>query len=282
MGSNVVSGSALAVVLQTGNNTYFGSMAKTLENKTKIVRRDWKIMKTVIHKADSRGYANHGWLQTHHTFSFARYYDPTRVHFGELRVLNDDVVAGGEGFGTHPHDNMEIVSIPLEGSLSHRDSMGNGYVINTGEIQVMSAGTGITHSEFSGSETEPVKFLQIWVFPDREGYTPRYENLVLAPARTNELRTLVTPEDKREEGASWMHQQAWFHTIDLENHSYEYEIRRPGKNGLYVFVLEGGATVGGEELSRRDGMGVWDTDKVTLSTRGAARLLLIDVPMVVS
>jgi redox-sensitive bicupin YhaK (pirin superfamily) len=239
-------------------------------------------MKATIHKASTRGYADHGWLQTHHTFSFARYWDPERVHFGELRVLNDDVGAGGEGFGTHPHDNMEIVSIPLEGSLSHRDSMGNGYVIETGEIQVMSAGTGITHSEFSGSQDKPVKFLQIWVFPDREGYTPRYENLVLPPAQPNQLRTFVTPEDKREEGASWMHQQAWFHTLDLDNHSFDYEIRRPGRNGLYVFVLEGEATIAGQELGPRDGMGVWDTDSVTIAAKGTAKLLLIDVPMVVS
>jgi redox-sensitive bicupin YhaK (pirin superfamily) len=248
-------------------------------------------MKTILHKADTRGYADHGWLQTHHTFSFARYWDPARVHFGELRVLNDDVVAGGEGFGTHPHENMEIISIPLEGALSHRDSMGNGEVIRTGQVQVMSAGTGVTHSEFSGSATDPVKFLQIWVFPDRDGYTPRYETLTMPPARPGELRTIVTPEDKREPGASWMHQQVWFHTLDLtaDKSTFDYEIRRPGRNGLYVFVLEGEATVAGgdpavagQKLTARDGLGVWDTDRVTLSTTGSARLLLIDVPMVMS
>jgi redox-sensitive bicupin YhaK (pirin superfamily) len=235
-------------------------------------------MRTVVHKADSRGYANHGWLKTHHTFSFARYYDPARVHFGELRVLNDDVVAGGEGFGTHPHDNMEIISIPLEGELRHGDSMGNTELLSKGQIQVMSAGTGITHSEMNGNYDEPVKFLQIWVFPDREGYTTRYETLTLDPAQPNTLRTIVTPEEKREKGAGWMHQQVWFHTLDLENDSFEYELRRDG-NGLYVFVIEGEATVAGEALSRRDGMGVWETDKVTLTTNGKAKLLLIDVPM---
>jgi redox-sensitive bicupin YhaK (pirin superfamily) len=238
-------------------------------------------MKTMIHKADSRGYFNHGWLQTHHTFSFARYHDPTRVHFGELRVLNDDVVAGGEGFGPHPHDNMEIISIPLEGELRHGDSMGNMEILSEGQIQVMSAGTGLTHSEMNSNYDRPVKFLQIWVFPDRDGYTPRYETLTLAPATSGKLRTLVTPEDKREEGAGWMHQQVWFHTLDLENGSFEYAIRRKG-NGLYVFVIEGEATVAGEDLSRRDGIGVWETESVELATKGKARLLLIDVPMVQS
>jgi redox-sensitive bicupin YhaK (pirin superfamily) len=236
-------------------------------------------MKTVIHTADSRGYFNHGWLKTHHTFSFARYYDPSRVHFGELRVLNDDVVAGGEGFGTHPHDNMEIISIPLDGDLRHGDSMGNTEVLSAGQIQVMSAGTGITHSEMNSNYDRPVKFLQIWVFPDRDGYTPRYETLTLAPARSGELRTIVTPEDQREEGASWMHQQVWFHTLDLKGGSFDYNIRRKG-NGLYVFVLEGKAAVAGEPLARRDGIGVWDTDSVKLETTDMAKLLLIDVPMV--
>jgi redox-sensitive bicupin YhaK (pirin superfamily) len=235
-------------------------------------------MKTVIHKAESRGHAYHGWLDTYHTFSFARYYDPSRINFGALRVLNDDTVAGGEGFDTHPHDNMEIVSIPLEGELRHGDSMGNGYVLHTGEIQVMSAGTGITHSEFNNLGDRPVKFLQIWVFPDRNGHKPRYDNIWLAEAHPNRLRTIVTPEDKREQGAAWMHQQAWFHTLDLDRHTFEYTLRRKG-NGLYVFVLEGEATVAGERLSRRDGIGVWDIDKVELASDGKARLLLMDVPM---
>jgi redox-sensitive bicupin YhaK (pirin superfamily) len=240
-------------------------------------------MKKMIHKAASRGYADHGWLQTHHTFSFARYYDPDRINFGALRVLNDDTVAGGEGFGTHPHDNMEIVSIPLEGELRHGDSMGNGCVLREGPIQVMSAGGGITHSEMNNSDDRPVKFLQIWVFPDKNGHTPRYENLVLPRAVPGKLRTLVTPDDKREEGAGWMHQQAWFHTLDLEpGHVFEYTVKRPG-NGLYVFVLEGVATVAGETMSPRDGIGVWDTDRVPIEVRReakeGAKLLLIDVPM---
>lgn len=235
-------------------------------------------MKTVIHRAESRGFADHGWLKTHHTFSFARYYDPTRVHFGVLRVLNDDTVAGGEGFGTHPHENMEIVSIPLEGELRHRDSMGNSFVLHTGELQVMTAGTGITHSEYNNLPDRHVKFLQIWIYPDRSGYTPRYENIKLQPARDNELRTLVTPESDQEKGVAWIHQQAWIHTIDLEEWKFEYELRRTG-NGLYVFVLEGEANIEGNELGRRDGIGLWDTTSVELLTKGKAKLLLLDVPM---
>jgi redox-sensitive bicupin YhaK (pirin superfamily) len=240
-------------------------------------RKNEHDMKTVIHTAESRGYADHGWLQTHHTFSFANYYDPTRVHFGALRVLNDDTVAGDEGFGAHPHDNMEIVSIPLEGELRHGDSMGHSQVLHEGEIQVMSAGTGVVHSEFNNRSDRPVKFLQIWVFPWRDGYTPRYENIKLPAARKNELRTFVTPENMQQEGATWMHQSAWFHLLDLEKHSFDYKIMLEG-NGLYVFVLEGDVTVAGNELHRRDGIGLWETDHVTLEAKGRAKLLLMELP----
>jgi redox-sensitive bicupin YhaK (pirin superfamily) len=195
-----------------------------------------------------------------------------------LRVLNDDTVAGDEGFGAHPHDNMEIVSIPLEGELRHGDSMGHSFVLHEGEIQVMSAGTGVVHSEFNNRSDRPVKFLQIWVFPDRDDHTPRYENIKLPKARTNELRTFVTPSDKRQEGATWMHQNAWFHLLDLEKHSFDYKIKGPG-NGLYVFILEGNVTVAGHKLGSRDGIGVWETDSVTLASEGKARLLLMEVPM---
>ena len=162
-------------------------------------------MKKVIHRAGTRGHSDHGWLDSYHTFSFADYHDPERIHFGALRVLNDDTVAGGEGFGAHPHDNMEIVSIPLEGELRHQDSMGHTSVLRTGEIQVMTAGTGIIHSEFNNSPDRPVKFLQIWVFPDRRGLPTRYEEITLAPARTNELRTIVAPEGNGSEHTAWIH-----------------------------------------------------------------------------
>ncbi|WP_298031995.1 pirin family protein [uncultured Alistipes sp.] len=236
-------------------------------------------MNKTIHRAGTRGHANHGWLDTHHTFSFAGYYDPRRVHFGALRVLNDDTVAPGEGFGTHPHDNMEIVSIALEGALRHGDSMGNMQVLRPGEIQVMSAGTGITHSEMNASATEPVKFLQIWVLTDAQGHTPRYNQLELAPARRNELRTIVTPEGRGDEHVGWIHQDAWFSTLDLDkDHTVEYRMKTPG-HGAYVFVIEGNVKLADEELGPRDGVGITDTDGFLIKGDTDARVLIIEVPM---
>ncbi|WP_419510305.1 pirin family protein [Alistipes sp.] len=236
-------------------------------------------MNKTIHRAETRGHANHGWLDTHHTFSFAGYYDPRRVHFGALRVLNDDAVAPGEGFGTHPHDNMEIVSIALEGALRHGDSMGNMQVLRPGEIQVMSAGTGITHSEMNASATEPVKFLQIWVLTDAQGHTPRYNQLELAPARRNELRTIVAPEGRGDEHVGWIHQDAWFSTLDLDkDHTVEYRMKTPG-HGAYVFVIEGNVKLADEELGPRDGVGITDTDGFLIKGDTDARVLIIEVPM---
>ena len=236
-------------------------------------------MNKTIHRAETRGHANHGWLDTHHTFSFAGYYDPQRVHFGALRVLNDDAVAPGEGFGTHPHDNMEIVSIALEGALRHGDSMGNMQVLRPGQIQVMSAGTGITHSEMNASATEPVKFLQIWVLTDAEGHTPRYNQLELAPARRNELRTIVAPEGRGGEHVGWIHQDAWFSTLDLDkDHTVEYRMKTPG-HGAYVFVIEGTVKLADEELGPRDGIGITDTDGFLIKGDTDARVLIIEVPM---
>ncbi|WP_295961347.1 pirin family protein [uncultured Alistipes sp.] len=236
-------------------------------------------MNKTIHRAETRGHANHGWLDTHHTFSFAGYYDPQRVHFGVLRVLNDDTVAPGEGFGTHPHDNMEIVSIALEGALRHGDSMGNMQVLRPGEIQVMSAGTGITHSEMNASATEPVKFLQIWVLTDAQGHTPRYNQLELAPARRNELRTIVAPEGRGDEHVGWIHQDAWFSTLDLDkDHTVEYRMKTPG-HGAYVFVIEGNVKLADEELGPRDGVGITDTDGFLIKGDTDARVLIIEVPM---
>lgn len=236
-------------------------------------------MNKTIHRAQPRGHADHGWLDTYHTFSFAGYYDPRRIHFGALRVLNDDTVAPGEGFGTHPHDNMEIVSIALEGALRHGDSMGNMQELRPGEIQVMSAGTGITHSEMNASDTEPVKFLQIWVLTDAENHTPRYNQIRLAPAKRNELRTIVAPEGRGGENTGWLHQDAWFSTLDLDKgHDVEYRMHTPG-NGAYVFVIEGLAEVDGEVLGRRDGMGVWDTDGFGIRASADAQVLVIEVPM---
>lgn len=235
-------------------------------------------MKTVLHKANTRGHANHGWLDSHHTFSFASYYNPERIHFGVLRVLNDDRVAPGRGFGAHPHDNMEIISIPLEGDLEHKDSMGNVTVIRKGDVQVMSAGTGISHSEYNKNTDKEVKFLQIWVFPNKKNVQPRYGQITLKNEETkNKLHQILSP-NANDEGV-WIHQDAWFHLGDLEN-GFEntYQIRKAG-NGVYAFIIEGDVTIEGQALNARDGLGVWDTDAISISANSDAKVLLMEVPM---
>lgn len=238
-------------------------------------------MKTVLHKANTRGHANHGWLDSHHTFSFASYYNPERVHFGVLRVLNDDRVAPGRGFGAHPHDNMEIISIPLEGDLEHKDSMGNVAVIRKGDVQVMSAGTGISHSEYNKNADKEVKFLQIWVFPNKKNVQPRYDQITLKNGETkNKLYQILSP-NANDEGV-WIHQDAWFHLGDLENGFEDtYQIRKAG-NGVYAFIIEGDVTIGGQALNARDGFGVWDTDAISIRADSDAKVLLMEVPMQVN
>lgn len=234
----------------------------------------------VLHKADTRGHANHGWLDSHHTFSFANYYNPDRMHFGVLRVLNDDVVSGGMGFGRHPHDNMEIISIPLEGDLEHQDSMGNTTVIRNGDIQVMSAGTGIQHSEKNKNQDKKVKFLQIWVFPNKRNVTPRYDQLTLkAEDRHNKLQQVLSP-NADDEGV-WIHQDAWFQlgTLDKGN-KQNYQIRKKG-NGVYAFVISGEVTVAGQPLAARDGLGLWDIDQIDIVANSNTEILLMEVPMAV-
>jgi len=235
-------------------------------------------MKTVLHTSESRGHANHGWLDTHHTFSFADYYDPERIQFGTLRVLNDDRVAAGEGFGTHPHDNMEIISIPLFGDLEHKDSMGNHGVIFTGEIQVMSAGTGITHSEFNKNKDKEVRFLQIWVFPNKRNVTPRYDQISLAEIeKPNELFLILSP-NPNDQGV-WIHQNAWFHLGDLsKGWEGNYELKDP-KNGVYFFVIEGEVTVAGQKLNQRDGLGVSETESIEITANSLSKLLVMEVPI---
>ncbi len=231
------------------------------------------------HSSDSRGEANHGWLRSRHTFSFAGYHNPERIHFGMLRVLNDDFVAPGMGFGTHPHDNMEIISIPLEGDLEHKDSMGNVAVIKHGDIQVMSAGTGITHSEFNRNKHLPVKFLQIWIFPDKRNVTPRYDQLTLNLSdRQNRLQQILSPSPE-DEGV-WIHQQAWFHLGNFDNGvSQSYSVKANG-NGVYAFVFSGSFEIDGHLLKNRDGLGVWDTDSIQLLSKEAgSEILLMEVPM---
>jgi len=235
-------------------------------------------MKTILHKADTRGHANHGWLDSHHTFSFAGYHEPTRVHFGLLRVLNDDVVKGGMGFGQHPHDNMEIVSIPLRGALEHRDNAGGHAIIRAGEVQIMSAGSGIAHSEKNASTTDDVNFLQIWVFPKERNIKPRYDQRLFdKAARKNTLQTVVSPE--MENDALWINQDAWFTLTNLtKGTSIDYSTHRPG-SGIYAFVIDGDVSVAEQSLNRRDGLGIYETDKVTLYTNSEAEVLLIEVPM---
>jgi redox-sensitive bicupin YhaK (pirin superfamily) len=234
---------------------------------------------TILHKAGTRGHANHGWLDSHHTFSFANYYDPERMHFGVLRVLNDDRVSPGMGFGTHPHDNMEIISIPLEGDLEHADSMGNVTIIKQGDIQVMSAGSGIKHSEYNKSNERLVKFLQIWVFPNQRNVRPRYDQITLNTAdRLNRLQQILSPNPD-DEGV-WIYQDAWFYLGKFDSDfSTEYSIRKSG-NGVYVFVLSGEVIIEGQPLSQRDGFGIWDIEKISIrSISQDSEILVMEVPM---
>jgi redox-sensitive bicupin YhaK (pirin superfamily) len=240
-----------------------------------------KIMEnTILHKANTRGNANHGWLQSFHTFSFANYHNPERMNFGALRVLNDDTVSAGMGFGTHPHDNMEIISIPLEGDLEHQDSMGNKTVIKNGDIQIMSAGTGIRHSEYNKNANEQVKFLQIWMYPNQREVTPRYDQITLNPEeRHNKLQQILSPNPE-DEGV-WAHQEAWFHLGKFDkDFTTEYQFKKEG-NGLYVFVLSGTITINNQVLDTRDGFGIWSTDHISIKANSDAEFLLMEVPMIV-
>lgn len=232
----------------------------------------------IIHKASDRGHANHGWLNAHHTFSFAGYYNPDAVQFGVLRVLNDDIVAGGMGFGMHPHDNMEIITIPLTGALAHKDSMGNAETINAGDIQVMSAGTGVRHSEFNPNAEEAVNLLQIWLFPDKQNVQPRYGQLTLdTEAQHNRFAQVISP-DAADEGL-WIHQNAWFHLGRLDaGTSAEYSLKDPS-NGVYAFVIEGEVTINGEHLSRRDGMGITGSTTLDVKAGSDAYVLLMELPV---
>jgi redox-sensitive bicupin YhaK (pirin superfamily) len=244
-----------------------------------LPNKEYKTMNTVVHKADSRGDANHGWLHSKHTFSFANYHNPERMNFGVLRVLNDDTVAAGMGFGTHPHQNMEIISIPLEGDLEHKDSMDNVAVIKSGDIQVLSAGTGITHSEYNKNKDQQVKFLQIWVFPNKENVAPRYDQITLNTAdRKNQFQQVLSPNP--DDAGVWIHQDAWFNMTDLDQgKSLTYNLKNPDKNGVYVFVLKGDATVNNQALNSRDGFGIWDINELNITADSDTELLLMEVPM---
>ncbi len=235
---------------------------------------------SVLHKAATRGHANHGWLDSNHTFSFANYHNPERMHFGVLRVLNDDMVAAGRGFGKHPHDNMEIISIPLEGDLQHEDSMGNKAIIRKGDIQVMSAGTGIIHSEYNKNTDQVVKFLQIWVYPNQRNVSPRYDQITLdITQRQNKFQQILSPNPE-DEGV-WIHQDAWFSMGHFDKDvQTKYQIKKAG-NGVYVFVIKGSVTVEGQELESRDGFGIWDVAEINLKVTSAdTEILLMDLSMI--
>lgn len=234
-------------------------------------------MKTILHKAGERGHANHGWLNSYHSFSFANFYQADKVHFGALRVLNDDTVKAGFGFSKHPHDNMEIVSIPLSGDLEHNDTTGRNEIIRQDDVQIMSAGSGIAHSEMNANKDKEVKFLQVWVFPKEQNITPRYEQKTFKPEdRKNTIKTVVAPDNGN---AVWINQDAWFSLGSMDkDFSSTYTIKKPG-NGVYVFVLEGEININGQPLNRRDALGIWDVEAFSINAIADAQILLIDVPM---
>ena len=235
--------------------------------------------KQILHLAASRGHANHGWLDSKHSFSFANYYNPERMQFGVLRVLNDDTVAAGMGFGKHAHDNMEIISIPLAGDLEHADSMGNTTVIKNGDIQVMSAGTGITHSEYNKNKDQEVKFLQIWIFPNKQNVAPRYDQITLNLAdRHNQLQQIISPNEN-EEGV-WIHQNAWFHLAKFDQYfTSEYTMKDP-LNGLYIFNLSGQVQINDQILHPRDSYGIWETNNIRIKAITESEFLIMEVPMI--
>lgn len=234
-------------------------------------------MKKSLHLAQDRGHANHGWLDSYHSFSFAGYYNPAKIHFGALRVLNDDRVAPGMGFGTHPHDNMEIVSIPLFGDLHHKDSTGRDKIIKQGDVQIMSAGSGIEHSEQNANREKEVQFLQIWVFPKEKNIEPRYEQKSFAKEdRFNKWQTVVSPHDP---SALWINQDAWFSLGVFQKEKQANYTFHQTNSGVYVFVINGEITLDGHTLRSRDAIGVWETETINMNVSSDAELLLIEVPM---
>ncbi len=235
-------------------------------------------MKKAIHLNNSRGHADHGWLNSFHSFSFAGYHNPSRNNFGVLRVLNDDVVAAGRGFGAHPHENMEIISIPLSGALKHSDDTGRNEIINAGDVQIMSAGLGITHSEMNASTTEPVNFLQIWIFPKVDGIKPRYEQKTFDVAeRKNKFQVVVSPE--KDTDSVWINQDAWIVLIDLDAEKLlQYDLHLE-TNGVYLFVLEGEVVIDGERLNTRDAIAISETMNLEIKAVSNSKLLIIEIPM---
>lgn len=235
--------------------------------------------KTIFHAADKRGHADHGWLNAHHSFSFAGWYDPNKVHFGALRVLNDDVVAPGMGFGKHPHDNMEIITIVLDGTLEHKDSMGHTQQIVPNEVQVMSAGTGVTHSEYNPDHNKATNLLQTWIFPKVENVKPSYDQKTFAPeGRANTLQALVSPVYNDDAGLK-INQDAWIYRTNLDaGKSVTHTFHTKG-NGAYIFVIEGKVTVGEQALGKRDALGISDVDSFEIVASEGSDVLVFEVPM---
>lgn len=235
-------------------------------------------MKTIVHKANERGHANHGWLNAYHSFSFANWYNPEKVQFGMLRVLNDDTIAAGMGFGTHPHDNMEIITIPLEGDLAHKDSMGNGTTIKSGDIQVMSAGTGIQHSEFNPNHNHHTKLFQIWLFPKYRNVEPRYQQITLDKSlEKNDFAQILSPNP--DDAGVWIHQDAWFYLSDFDaDFSKKLSLKKEG-NGFYIMNIEGEIEVNGQKLGRRDAVGIWETNEIEIKANSNAKFLVMEIPM---
>ncbi len=235
-------------------------------------------MKKTFHPSAARGEANHGWLHAKHSFSFAQFFNPERIQFGALRVLNDDVIAPGMGFGTHPHNNMEIITIPLEGALEHKDSMDNIGVVAVDEIQVMSAGTGVSHSEYNKNKDQPLNLLQLWVLPNQQNVVPRYDQKnIKSLKKTNALYPVISPN--HDNTGMWIHQDAWFHLGDFnQKTTVPYSLHKQG-NGVYAFMIEGRASIEGESLEKRDALGVWETEGFSITAEKNSRILLVEVPM---
>lgn len=233
---------------------------------------------TVLHKANTRGNANHGWLNAFHSFSFGSWYNPERVQFGTLRVLNDDTIAAGMGFGEHGHDNMEIITIPLEGDLAHKDSMGNAETIKTGDVQVMSAGTGIRHSEFNPNNDQHTKLFQIWLFPRTQNVTPRYQQITLdVTEQKNNFAQILSPDE--DDAGVWIHQDAWFYLSAFDkDFSKKLNLKKEG-NGFYIMNIEGEIEVNGEKLEKRDAIGIWSTNELKIKANQDSKFLIMEIPM---
>ncbi len=243
-----------------------------------IPNHEIKRLNTVLHKANTRGGADHGWLKAKHSFSFANYQNPERMHFGKLRVLNDDTIAAAKGFGMHPHKDMEIITIPLSGNLEHKDSMGNTSVIKSGEIQVMSAGTGVYHSEFNANKDREVKLLQIWVFPNKNGHTPRYDQISIKELyKPNQFFQILSNTDQ-DQGV-FIHQDAWFHMGEFEPGKKDRYTLKSKNSGVYLFVIDGEVQINDQALEPRDGFGIWNTDQIELTSTTKSKVLLIEVPL---